>query len=148
MRSASGLSGGRGNAGRQQFQQGGGCSGQWVPGNVAQGNQGGAHGVMTGEGNQGGVGSVFTVLLYTKLLPKVDRPCFVLARQCRKKKTCAGGQAGVPNLAANGHNPSGCAARNLENDPLSRQMGVEHLMVVVTPVVNSQELIQCMDLEG
>ena len=47
--SASSLRGGRGNAGRQQFQQGGGCLGflQWVPGNVAQGNQGGAHGVMT-----------------------------------------------------------------------------------------------------
>ena len=53
--SGSSLSGGRGNAGRQQFQQGGGRLGlsQWVPGNVAQGNQGGAHGVMTGEGRQG-----------------------------------------------------------------------------------------------
>ena len=68
-----------------------------VPGNVAQGNQGGAHGVMTGEGNQGGVGSVFNA--------------------------CAGGQAGVPNLAANGPDPSGCAARNLENDPWSAWYG-------------------------
>ena len=100
--SASSLSGGRGNAGRQQFQQGGGCLGfpQWVPGNVAQGNQGGAHGVMTGEGNQGGVGSVFTA--------------------------CAGGQAGVPNLAANGQDPSGCAARNLENDPWSAWYGTQN----------------------
>ena len=46
---------------------------------------------MTGEGSQGGVGSVFTA--------------------------CASGQAGVPNLAANGQDPSGCAARNLESDP-------------------------------
>ena len=100
--SASSLSGGRGNAGRQTFQQGGGCLGfpQWVPGNVAQGNQGGAHGVMTGEGNQGGVGSVFNA--------------------------CAGGQAGVPNLAANGQDPSGCAARNLENDPWSAWYGTQN----------------------
>ena len=54
--SASSLSGGRREAGR-----GGGCLGvpQGFPGNVAQGNQGGAHGVMTGEGIQGGVGSMF-----------------------------------------------------------------------------------------
>ena len=52
--SASSLSGGRREAGRQAFQQGGGCLGfpQGFPGNVAQGNQGGAHGVMTGEGIQ------------------------------------------------------------------------------------------------
>ena len=31
---------------------------------------------------------------------------------------------------------------------MSRQMAVEHLMVVVIPVVNSQDSIQCMDLEG
>ena len=49
--------------------------------------------MMTGEGNQGGVGSVFNA--------------------------CAGGQAGVPNLAANGQDPSSFAARNLENDPWS-----------------------------
>ena len=66
--------------------------------NVAQGNQGGAHGVMTGEGNQGGVGSVFT----------------------------AGGQAGVPNLAANGQDPSGFTARNLENDPWSAWYGTQN----------------------
>ena len=80
--SASSLSGGRREAGRQAFQQGGGCLGfpQGFPGNVAQGNQGGAHGVMIGEGIQGGVGSVFA--------------------------GCAGGQAGVPNLAANGQDPS------------------------------------------
>ena len=58
--SASSLSGGRREAGRQAFQQGD-CLGflQGFSGNVAQGNQGGAHGVMTGEGIQGGVGSVF-----------------------------------------------------------------------------------------
>ena len=41
--SASSLSGGRREAGRQAFQQGGGCLGfpQGFPGNVAQGNQGG-----------------------------------------------------------------------------------------------------------
>ena len=71
-------------------------------GNVAQGNQGGAHGVMTGEGSQGGVGvgSVFTA--------------------------CAGGQAGAPNLAANGQDPSGCAARNLESDPWCAWYGTQN----------------------
>ena len=99
--SASSLSGGRREAGRQAFQQGGGCLGfpQGFPGNVAQGNQGGAHGVMTGEGVQGGVGSVFA--------------------------GCAGGQAGVPNLAANGQDPSVCGARNLENDPWSAWYGTQ-----------------------
>ena len=92
--SASSLSGGRRKAGRQAFQQGG-CLGfpQGFPGNVAQGNQGGAYGVMTGEGIQGGAGSVFA--------------------------GCVGCQAGVPNLAANGQDPSVCVARNLENDPWS-----------------------------
>ena len=47
--------------------------------------------------NQGGVGSVFNA--------------------------CAGGQAGVPNLAANGQDPSSFAARNLENDPWSAWYG-------------------------
>jgi len=56
--------------------------------------------VMTEEGNQGGVGSVFTA--------------------------CAGGQAGVPNLVANGQDPSGCAARNLENDPWSAWYGTQN----------------------
>ena len=31
---------------------------------------------------------------------------------------------------------------------MRRQMAVEHLMVVVIPVVSSQDFIQCMDLEG
>ena len=93
--SASSLSGGRREAGR-------GCLGfsRGFPGNVAQGNQGGAHGVMTGEGIQGGVGSVFA--------------------------GCAGGQAGVPNLAANGQDPNVCGARNLENDPWSAWYGTQN----------------------
>ena len=68
--SASSLSGGGREAGRQAFQQGGGCLGYppGFPGNVAEGNQGGAHGVMTGEGNQGGVGSVLMHVLVDKLV--------------------------------------------------------------------------------
>ena len=31
---------------------------------------------------------------------------------------------------------------------MSRQVAVEHLIVVVTLVVSSQDVIQCMDLEG
>ena len=31
---------------------------------------------------------------------------------------------------------------------MSRQVAVGHLIVVVIPVVNSQDFIQCMDLEG
>ena len=97
---------------------------QGFPGNVAQGNQGGAHRVMTGEGNQGGVGSVFNA--------------------------CAGGQAGVPNLAANGQDPSSFTARNLENDPwrMNKLMAVGRLMVVVIPVVSSLDFKLCLDLEG
>ena len=128
--SASSLSGGRGDAVVNSFNKEVARFSQWFPGNVAQGNQGGAHGVMTGEGSQGGVRSVFTA--------------------------CAGGQAGVPNLAANGQDPSGCAARNLENDPWSAWYGTQNEQAngcgapngLVTPVVNSQDSIQCMDLEG
>ena len=71
--SGSSLSGGGREAGRQAFQQGGGCLGfpQRFPGNVAQGNQGGAHGVMTGEGIQGGVGSMFTGCAGGKLVAKI-----------------------------------------------------------------------------
>ena len=56
--------------------------------------------MMTGEGCQGGVGSAFTA--------------------------CAGGQTGVPNLAANGPDPSGCSSRNLENDPWSAWFGTQN----------------------
>ena len=56
--------------------------------------------MMTGEGNQGGVGSVFNA--------------------------CAGGQAGVPNLAANGQDPSSFTARNLENHPWSAWYGTQN----------------------
>ena len=55
---------------------------------------------MTGEGIQGGVGSVFA--------------------------GCAGCQAGVPDLAANGQDPSVCGARNLENDPWSAWYGTQN----------------------
>ena len=103
---------------------------QEFSGNVAQGNQRGAYGVMTGEENQGGVGSVFA--------------------------GCAGSLAGVSNLAANSQDPHVCGARNLENDPGSAWYGtqneqtnscVEHLMAVVMSVVISRDLIRCMDLE-
>ena len=56
--------------------------------------------MMTGEGYQGSVGSVFNA--------------------------CAGGQAGVPNLAANGQDPSSFSARNLENDPWSAWYGTQN----------------------
>ena len=39
---------------------------------------------------------------------------------------CAGGQAGVPNLAANGQDPSSFTARNLENDPWSAWYGTQN----------------------
>ena len=55
---------------------------------------------MTGEGIQGGVGSMFA--------------------------GCAGGEAGVRNLAANGQDPSVCGARNLENDPWSAWYGTQN----------------------
>ena len=32
----------------------------------------------------------------------------------------------MPNLAANGQDPSGCAARNLENDPWSAWYGTQN----------------------
>ena len=98
----SSLSGGKGNTGRQAFQQqqGNGCQvpgfPQWVPGCGAQGMQGGAHGVMTGmTGYPGGVGNAFNA--------------------------CAGNLAGVPNLAGNGPQPNG--AGNLESDPWSAWLG-------------------------
>ena len=79
----SSLSGGRGNAARQAFQQpqGNGCQvpgfPQWVPGCGAQGMQGGAHGVMTGVAG-------------------------CPARLVNAFTACAGNLAGVPNLAGNG----------------------------------------------
>ena len=124
--SASSLSGGKREADRQAFQRGG-CLG-FLQVILLKAIR--AHGVMTGEGIQGGVGSVIG--------------------------GCAGGQAGVPNLAANGQNPNVCGARNLENDPgvhgmelrMNKPMAVGHLMVVVMPVVNSLDFRMVLDLEG
>ena len=56
--------------------------------------------MMTGEGIQRAAGSVFA--------------------------GCAGGQAGVRNLAANGQDSSVCGARNSENDPWSAWYGTQN----------------------